>query len=666
MKKIINPRLVLIVMFLTSTLLFSCNSTKTTQSSVASTASAEITNSSSQQSTPSTTENASSSSVLITQSSEESIAAEEITRQPGSYTLMVYMTAADLESEDLNGFATDDLNEMMSAEDADHLNVVVETGGTKQWVNEKISNTENQRWFIENSSMELVSDNLGNRNMGDPGTLSDFINWSVKNYPADNYILLFWGSGSGSVYGYGNDEKHDDDSLVLPELEKALGDSVKKNNIELELVGFDSCLMATVETAYMASNYAKYFVASEETEPDHGWDYSQILSAISQNDTISGSQIGKVILDAYKEQSIAEETSDEITLSVVDLSKVSTIVDSIGDFASEAMTKIQNTEGLRALSLARNKAESYGEESDNSQCSDMVDLAGLMLNVREEYPTVSDELVNKIDDAVLYNLTSKIKPDARGLSIYMPYKDKENFDYNLADYNKINFSRPYLDFVKDYAQKISNSRDAVDFLDSSPEPVSGDEYTITIDKEYLDNVSEIYYQAGMTDGEYDTVLGEYNDVDYNKETGEITSRFDGQWLTMNGNLISIYFEKDYAGFKLYSIPAVLNGKDVDIMVSLDKNDIFKILGATETSNTDNGSSAKKPVKKGDSITPLFYSYDLDTDEESIVEGDAFTVKDTLELRYEDLPDGTYYYGYIVEDFAGNEIFSDFIEVEIAK
>ena len=40
-----------------------------------------------------------------------------------------------------------------------------------------------------------------------------------------------------------------------------------------ELIGFDACLMASVEMASVASPYAKYMVASEEVEPGSGWDY---------------------------------------------------------------------------------------------------------------------------------------------------------------------------------------------------------------------------------------------------------------------------------------------------------------------------------------------------------------------------------------------------------
>ena len=35
----------------------------------------------------------------------------------------------------------------------------------------------------------------GERDMGNPQTLVDFVNWSKTNYPADHYALYFWGHG---------------------------------------------------------------------------------------------------------------------------------------------------------------------------------------------------------------------------------------------------------------------------------------------------------------------------------------------------------------------------------------------------------------------------------------------------------------------------------------
>ena len=42
----------------------------------------------------------------------------------------------------------------------------------------------------------------GERNMGDPQTLKDFVTWTKTNYPATNYLLAFWDHGYMTFQGY--------------------------------------------------------------------------------------------------------------------------------------------------------------------------------------------------------------------------------------------------------------------------------------------------------------------------------------------------------------------------------------------------------------------------------------------------------------------------------
>ena len=55
-----------------------------------------------------------------------------------------------------------------------------------------------------------------------------------------------------------------------------------------EVVGFDTCLMATIDTAYAFSDIAKYLVASEEFEPGCGWNYTVWLQALADNTSVGG------------------------------------------------------------------------------------------------------------------------------------------------------------------------------------------------------------------------------------------------------------------------------------------------------------------------------------------------------------------------------------------
>lgn len=88
--------------------------------------------------------------------------------------------------------------------------------------------------------------------------------------------------------------------------------SLDESNPPLELVGFDTCLMATVDVASTFTDIAKYFVASEETEPANGWLYSGWISALAEDPSMDRRL--SVICDTYYEGCEEVGTQDDATL----------------------------------------------------------------------------------------------------------------------------------------------------------------------------------------------------------------------------------------------------------------------------------------------------------------------------------------------------------------
>ncbi len=228
-------------------------------------------------------------------------------------TLMVYMVGSDLESD--GGAASEDIAEMTAA-NADNINITLQTGGAAAWENASISDGKTERHIIKNGELQNV-ENLGEAQMTSPNTLTDFIKWSASNYPADRYELVLWNHGGGTALGFGYDEMYPDDMLSLSQIGNALSDS----GIKFDIVGFDACLMGTIETAYMLEPYADYLVASEEYEPGTGWYYSEWLKNLSDNTSMPTVEIGKKIVEDYIN---GPDSSffDSNTLSIVDLREI--------------------------------------------------------------------------------------------------------------------------------------------------------------------------------------------------------------------------------------------------------------------------------------------------------------------------------------------------------
>jgi len=165
-------------------------------------------------------------------------------------TILVYIEGTDL--EDKYGEGVKNINEMLAANPSAMVNVVVATGAAKKetGVAPVTSWKTLKRHILRNGQLIELQD-LGVQNMGKPETLRDFIVWGQTAYPADRYILVLWDHGGGSVLGYGSYTDPDDNKIVIaspmrvPDMTKAIGDAFAITQKGFEIIGFDTCLLAT-------------------------------------------------------------------------------------------------------------------------------------------------------------------------------------------------------------------------------------------------------------------------------------------------------------------------------------------------------------------------------------------------------------------------------------
>jgi len=353
-------------------------------------------------------------------------------------TIMVYMCGTDLESR--SGMGTSDLQEMLNADLGDNVNLLVYTGGCSKWQNNVISSTKNQIYLLKDGKMKLLEEYKA-VSMTDPDTLTTFIKWCAKEYPANRNQLIFWDHGSGSINGYGYDEKFKSTgSMDLSEINQAL----KKSGVKFDFVGFDACLMATLETALMLTSYSDYMIASEETEPGVGWYYTDWLTTLGEDTSMPTVEIGKNIVDDFVETCAAKCRGQKTTLSVVDLAELEkTVPADFKDFAKSASELIESDE-YKTVSDARYNTREFAQAS----AIDQVDLVHLAQNMGTEE---GEELADTLLSAVKYNRTSSDMTNAYGLSIYFPYKKVSAVDDVVDTYEAIGMDEEYASCIKAFA-----------------------------------------------------------------------------------------------------------------------------------------------------------------------------------------------------------------------
>ena len=353
-------------------------------------------------------------------------------------TLMIYMIGTDLESR--SGMGTSDLNEMLYAGlDNSKVNVLVQTGGCKRWRNSVISAGKQQRWAVSGDGIALLEEKKDSVSMTDEDVLSDFIRFCAKQAPADRYMLIFWDHGGGSVSGYGYDETRPNDTMNLGEISKGLA----AGGVQFDFIGFDACLMGTLETAIAMEPYADYLIASEEAEPGTGWYYTNWLKLLNQNSSTNTLNLGRQICDDFTTKNAMYASGMGTTLSVVDLAELGgTVAGQLGVFGSDLTAKLQSN-SYQEVAYARNGSREFSPANRLDQV-DLVDFCQ-NLNTKE-----SNRLAEAVQSCVKYNRVNGMT-NAYGLSIYFPNASLKSVNSMIQICEDIGVDSDWTDGIRAYA-----------------------------------------------------------------------------------------------------------------------------------------------------------------------------------------------------------------------
>lgn len=372
----------------------------------------------------------------------------------GTKTIMMYVVGSDLESE--HDCATSDMSEVLAADfDDENINYIIYCGGTKDWENPDISDDHNSILKVEDGELVLL-EHENKKNMGEADTLSNFINYCYENYPADMYGLICWNHGGGSFNGYGFDELTND-CLSLMEIDNALSDTPFNGDNKLEFIGFDACLMATIEVADALSPYANYMIASQEPEPGWGWDY-KFLAEIKPEDT--GVEIGTYIVDNFIETTSNNFLSSpfsysDITLSVLDLNKADEVETALNDMY--AVVKDDLTEDTyHQYAKLRSNTKEIAPQYSGEYSYDFIDLFDMADGMSRIYPNEANTLKTAVTNMVVYQ-DANVKREY-GVSIYHPYNAREYSQYYVPMFKTFDFAPNYASYIETFRGYLTNTQ----------------------------------------------------------------------------------------------------------------------------------------------------------------------------------------------------------------
>lgn len=578
---------------------------------------------------------------------------------PPTRTVLVYMVGSDLESQ--GAAATADLAEMMQVGSSKGFNIVVETGGANKpgWNTVK-------RQLVNAGSMTSLAD-LGAKNMGDSATLQDFIAWGMKTYPADKYTLVFWDHGGGAVGDNGTtvgiDEVHGD-GLSLPEIRTALQNSAGVAAKRFDLVGFDTCLMATLETAKIIANHADYMVASEETEPGSGWDYKSWLGALKSQPSMNTLDIGKTIVNSYFNSfAAADPQSRQITLSAIQLNKVSALTTAVGKLAQKVDGRLVAAPDSTRLEVAigRSRSESYGKQhGDDAGMVDLNDFAGRLPAV---YAAEANVVKTALAEAVVYSRRAAERPNASGLSIYLPSETtiRTGLAPALAAYKQVQFDNGWEGMVERYA--TAAAADVQKPLLSN-ETMTGNTLSVDVDITGGSDINAVNVYLTHDNGNGTLLVLSREEAD-SFTGGKASYDFDNKILLVNGQYVytDVLEADEDNGLYTLGAPAMINGNQATLVIQAQVNGTnIDLTVVGQIPDSANGVvSRMMALKTGDHIDPLFLNFDTATGNTSLVtqSGNDFTLTAAgATAAIGQLPADNYVAFFAVQDYAGNMQYSN--------
>ena len=579
------------------------------------------------------------------------------------WTVLIYMSGSEMESS--YGEASRTLLKIASSCTSPNVRILAQTGGASRWNSGKISSKKMQRFKLSSKRLEQVAE-LPSDSMGKAETLSSFINWGKKNYPADRYMIVFWGEGGPVSTGFLHDEIYSGDFLSVTELKSALSEA----GVHFDIALFDASLSQSLELCREIAPFVHYSVGSEEAMLPQGFDYETWVSYLSKNCGCSVQGLCKKIADSYSDFS-HELSFEENTVSVVDLSQIGALYKSFVKMSCEMQESISSINGVKVLNLSARNSLMFGNygELDRSNMLDLGDFA--LASSFELFETPNDVLEN-LKKAVIYERHGSKREAATGLSFFYPIDSSASELDLYASFSENGAYLAYIDSITDYWRAppwvhglVSPSKNQVPSLSDSV-PVKSRDFPVRLEESEsvwgepvlvltsgFEAVSRVDFGLLFMESNSGKILNVgFREASSFDESGQIyCDALSLRCPSMDSNIMNcIYIEENFESTE-FSVPILLNGRRTNLLFSKNHEDeSFELKGAFDSMTFRSPMPRKRNLlRSGDMVEFIF------TDIESFAEIPLgyTTLMSSNKISYRNLPDGNYMGYYVVTDLFGN-------------
>ncbi len=353
-----------------------------------------------------------------------------------SWTIIGYLDGNNNLDISNNGtsYVIEDAQNLELVGSTEDVNIIVAVGSIKKGGIVKYYFIEHHEHELPDSLSSPVLENLGTRDMSDPTTLQQFIEYAVEHYPADHYALLIDDHGGGWRGCCADDQNGSGNLMSLNQLKSA----IQNANVHFDLVIFHACLMGQAEVGYQLKDIADYMVASEFTLPMQSvLNAPEWLDSLVNRPSMSARELSMKIAEAV--YNAGQRLQKIVHMAAIDLNYMNALGADIGVLGNRIVDNVNGHWDEVRDAWGRTHYTQYDDPT-------FVDIREFINNLKNEpnvgqNPSIrnaADNVLNDLNEAVLRTYTNAPGLTRGGLTIYFPSTQAE-FQQDSAAYASIDF-----------------------------------------------------------------------------------------------------------------------------------------------------------------------------------------------------------------------------------
>jgi hypothetical protein len=291
------------------------------------------------------------------------------------------------------------------------------------------------KWFLppytEGITSPVIAD-LGNADMGSSASLSEFLQWGMKEYPAKNYAVIVYGESAGFA-GASLDETTGQ-KTTYKGLAQAIREAEKASGGDVKLVAVDGSFGAGLEAAHELKDVADILVGSQAPVGLGSLQLDMVMKdlkfELEEKGTVTAEQLAKWFVFETHANPGPMAALVNPTLSAIDLKKIDAVKDAYSKVAAELSQALKdNPKAKDALRQAIGDTQSFIKDKDQSSgfYGDFRDITHFAKNLQsdvrlgEGVHAAAKELAQASQASVIDNARhGAALQNANGLSGYLP------------------------------------------------------------------------------------------------------------------------------------------------------------------------------------------------------------------------------------------------------